>query len=105
MARFGFASPDRKLQYEMLSVEAIGEMTHAATPSQNFGAGVPVGESTLYRKTWHETQVYDRGLLRNDQVISGPAIIIEPTGTNVVEPGWQARQDALGKFDLGAYCP
>ena len=100
MARFGFASPDRKLQYEMLSVEAIGEMTHAATPSQNFGAGVPVGESKLYRKTWHDTQVYDRGLLRNDQVISGPAIIIEPTGTNVVEPGWQARQDALGNLIL-----
>jgi len=89
-ARFGFASPDRKLQYEMLSVEAIGEMTHAATPPQGFGAGVPIGESRLYRKTWHKTEVYDRGRLREDQVISGPAIIIEPTGTNVVEPGWQA---------------
>jgi 5-oxoprolinase (ATP-hydrolysing) len=99
-ARFGFASPDRKLQYEMLSVEGIGEMTHAATPSQGFGAGVPIGESRLYRKTWHKTEVYDRGRLRADQVISGPAIIIESTGTNVVEPGWQARQDAFGNLIL-----
>ena len=75
-------------------------MTHAATPSQGFGAGVPIGESRLYRKTWHKTEVYDRGRLRADQVISGPAIIIESTGTNVVEPGWQARQDAFGNLIL-----
>ena len=100
MARFGFSSPDRKLQFEMLSVEAIGEMEGAANPLQTFGDGVPIGHGQLYRHGWHDTQVYDRAKLRLDQVINGPAIVLEPTGTNVVEPGWQAQQDRYGNLIL-----
>jgi 5-oxoprolinase (ATP-hydrolysing) len=100
MARFGFYSPDRKLQFEMLSVEAIGEMEGAANPLQTFGDGVPIGHGQLYRHGWHDTQVYDRAKLRLDQVINGPAIVLEPTGTNVVEPGWQAQQDRYGNLIL-----
>ena len=100
MARFGFSSPDRKLQFEMLSVEAIGEMDGAANPVQTFGDGAPIGQGQLYRHGWHDTQVYDRAKLRLDQVINGPAIVLEPTGTNVVEPGWQAQQDRYGNLIL-----
>lgn len=98
IARFGFSSPDRKLQFEMLSVEAIGEMKGAANPVQTFGDGVPIGQGQLYRQGWHDTEVYDRTKLRSDQVINGPAIVLEPTGTNVVEPGWQAQQDTFGNL-------
>ncbi len=100
LARFGFSSPDRKLQFEMLSVEAIGEMEGAANPVQTFGDGAPIGQGRLYRQSWHDTQVYDRTKLRSDQVINGPAIVLEPTGTNVVEPGWQAQQDIFGNLIL-----
>jgi 5-oxoprolinase (ATP-hydrolysing) len=100
LARFGFSSPDRKLQFEMLSVEAIGEMEGAANPVQTFGDGAPIGQGQLYRQGWHDTQVYDRTKLRSDQVINGPAIVLEPTGTNVVEPGWQAQQDIFGNLIL-----
>ena len=100
LARFGFSSPDRKLQFEMLSVEAIGEMEGAANPVQTFGDGAPIGQGRLYRQSWHDTQVYDRTKLRSDQVINGPAIVLEQTGTNVVEPGWQAQQDIFGNLIL-----
>ena len=100
IARFGFSSPDRKLQFEMLSVEAIGEMSGAGNPPLSFGDGYPVGQSKLYRKGWYDTKVYDRTKLCRDQVIDGPAIILEPTGTNVVELGWQVRQDAFGNLVL-----
>ena len=100
LARFGFSSPDRKLQFEMLSVEAIGEMEGAANPVQTFGDGAPIGQGRLYRQGWHDTQVYDRTKLRSDQVINGPAIVLEQTGTNVVEPGWQAQQDIFGNLIL-----
>jgi len=39
-------------------------------------------------EAWQETPVYKREDLQ--PVISGPAIIIEATGTNVIEPNWQA---------------
>ena len=100
MARFGFSSPDRKLQFEMLSIEAIGEMEGTANPVQTFGDGAPIGQGQLYRQGWHDTQVYDRTKLQSDQVINGPAVVLEPTGTNVVEAGWQAQQDKFGNLIL-----
>ncbi|MDG2298750.1 MAG: hydantoinase B/oxoprolinase family protein [Planktomarina sp.] len=98
LARFGFSSPDRKLQFEMLSVEAIGEIADVSNPIQTFGDGAPIGCGQIYRGTWHEIQIYDRSELRNNQVIKGPAIIMETTGTNVVEPGWEARRDGYGNL-------
>ncbi|MCI0466071.1 MAG: hypothetical protein L0Y57_03555, partial [Beijerinckiaceae bacterium] len=39
---------------------------------------------------WHSTPVYQRHDLTPGDAVTGPAIIVETTGTNVVEPGWQA---------------
>jgi 5-oxoprolinase (ATP-hydrolysing) len=39
----------------------------------------------------HATQVYSRDSLPVGKKIIGPTIIIEKTGTTVVEPGWQAE--------------
>ena len=93
VARFGFSSPNRKLQFEMVSVEAIGEIAGISKTLQTFGDGAPIGYGEIYRGTWHEIQIYDRSTLRKNQVIDGPAIIMETTGTNVVELGWRARRD------------
>jgi len=46
----------------------------------------------------HDTPLYDRADLTPGTNIDGPAIIIEPTGTNVIEPGWRATIDALGNL-------
>ena len=49
---------------------------------------------------WHEVAVYDRHDIAAGQKINGPAITIEPTSTNVIEPGWQAEMTADGVMVL-----
>ncbi|WP_016955966.1 hydantoinase B/oxoprolinase family protein [Catenovulum agarivorans] len=39
-----------------------------------------------------EFNVYQRDKLSTAQVIQGPALIVEKTGCNVIEAGWQAKQ-------------
>lgn len=40
---------------------------------------------------WQYVPVYDRQKLQPGHTIIGPALIIESTGTNVIESGWQAQ--------------
>ena len=44
--------------------------------------------------------LYDRADLSPGDIISGPALIIDPSATTVVEPGWRAEVDALGNLIL-----
>ena len=97
--RFGFVSPERGLLFEMISVEAIGETGEApsAVVSEGDGAakamiGVHVGDA------WQEVPLFDRDTLGGAAVVKGPAVITEATGTNVIEPGWEARVDGLGNL-------
>ncbi|MBF2037047.1 MAG: hydantoinase B/oxoprolinase family protein [Leptolyngbyaceae cyanobacterium T60_A2020_046] len=102
--RYGFALRDRPLILEALSVEVVGK-TDAPTLPTNFSprpepltpkAMVPV----FTRDRWHDTPVYHRDDLRPADTVDGPALIIEATGTNVVEPGWQATFTAQGNLVL-----
>jgi 5-oxoprolinase (ATP-hydrolysing) len=55
----------------------------------------------LYSKNkWHQAPVYQREELTTEDVIIGPALIIETTGTNVIEQGWEAKIDRLGNLIL-----
>jgi 5-oxoprolinase (ATP-hydrolysing) len=40
---------------------------------------------------WQETPVYQRDDLRSGDCITGPAMIVEATGTNIIEPGWEGE--------------
>ncbi|GAA6181802.1 hydantoinase B/oxoprolinase family protein [Shimia sp. NS0008-38b] len=99
--RFGFISPERGLLFDMLSAEAIGETGEAP-------GGVAVGNSNVPKDqiavhvggARREVPLYDRDMLDAAAVVSGPAVISEKTGTNVVEPGWAARLDDLGNLIL-----
>jgi 5-oxoprolinase (ATP-hydrolysing) len=50
--------------------------------------------------SWHDTPVHDRGDLAAGATVDGPAIIVEATGTNVIEPGWRAEMTAAGDLVL-----
>ena len=39
------------------------------------------------------------------QRVSGPALIIEATGTNVIEPGWQAEMTPIGNLVVRRVVP
>jgi 5-oxoprolinase (ATP-hydrolysing) len=52
----------------------------------------PVAETQIYSKGgWHQAPIYRRQDLQPGDQIQGAALIIEPTGTNVLEPGWSAE--------------
>jgi 5-oxoprolinase (ATP-hydrolysing) len=44
--------------------------------------------------------LYERSLLKPGQHISGPAIIKEPTGTNIIEQGWNAKVNKFAHLIL-----
>ena len=102
-ARFGFASPGRDLKIEMLSVEAIGGAETVAEPGRR-GDGKPrdpAAHVQLYANgIWQEVPLYRREELAQGQTVTGPAIITERTGTNILEPGWRARVDDFDNLVL-----
>lgn len=100
--RFGFISPERSLLFDMVSVEAIGDTGEAPQGvAVAIGNGDPVAHVAFYADgVARDAPVYARDGLGPEAVVAGPAIIIEATGTNIVEAGWVARVDALGNLIL-----
>ncbi|ANV91442.1 hydantoinase B/oxoprolinase family protein [Picosynechococcus sp. PCC 8807] len=91
--RYGFTLPDKALIVESISLELICE-TQAATEtphSQRTAGTVKLMETVAMYSggKWQQTPVYDRAVLQPGDVIPSPGLIIEKTGTNVIEPGWQ----------------
>ena len=93
--RFGFTEPGKELVVEAVSAEVIGstpipvEPTYSRTTSS---APSPVTSVQMFSlDSWHKTPVYRRVEMQPGDCVQGPAIIVEATGTNVIEPGWQAE--------------
>jgi len=103
--RYGFVVPDRALVVDSVVVEVIGE-TEPLTEPVAGGAGAapvpePVAQVGMYTGgARRDTTVYRRESLRTGHDIDGPAIIVEPTGTNIVEPGWRAALNDRGDLIL-----
>ncbi len=49
---------------------------------------------------WHDTPVFRREGLHPGSQLAGPAVILEKTGTNIVEPGWIAGVNPDGALIL-----
>ena len=94
-ARFGFASPGRRLMVEAVSVEAVSpgeKVIEAELPRRMAGSLISVDIVEIWSGgRAHATPVFERTeLMAGDRVI-GPALIREANATTVIEPGWQAR--------------
>lgn len=93
--RYGFIAPEKRLIVEAVSVEVVGKhdvpVEEVILHRENKKA-VSVATVQMYtRDAWYATPVYQREDLQPEELISGPAIIVEATGTNVIEPGWNAQ--------------
>ncbi|MEO1146597.1 MAG: hydantoinase B/oxoprolinase family protein [Cyanobacteria bacterium J06638_22] len=92
--RYGFTMPHKGLIVEAVSAEVIGHMPTPAEPAHPSPRTTPLQPVTtvpMYSgDTWHDTPVYHRTDLHPGDRLSGPALIIEPTSTTVVELGWYA---------------
>lgn len=96
LQRFSFLLAERAVIAGILTLEAIGASeAHQAPPPRP-----PRAQATLtahetarvyVEGLWKDAPLYERqSMLPGDRVM-GPAIIVEPNSTTVVEPGWQAE--------------
>ena len=111
--RYGFIVPEKGLIIESLSIEVIGE-GHNENESlnplfdqdispQNLNA---VGSSEIFTGiTSHTAPIYQRDDMLPGNTVSGPAIILESTGTNIIEAGWQAKLSNIGNLELERVIP
>ena len=91
-ARFGFISPEKKLIVESIQVEVscqskqfdLEETTQKSKTLSLASKNVFINSKT------QKTIFYNRSDIALDDILFGPAIIIESTSTIVIEPGWQA---------------
>jgi 5-oxoprolinase (ATP-hydrolysing) len=93
-ARFGFMDETKALVVEAVEVEAVGGGARFEEPESGELLGEPaVAERTRFfsKGHWHEAGVIRREAMAPGQSLQGPAIVIEPNQTVVVEEGWSAR--------------
>ena len=103
-SRFGFIDETKELVVEAVSVEAIGggtKFTEPVLPTTGDPLPSPTRRTRFYsRGQWHEATVYTRAQLWPGQAVDGPAIVIEPHQTIVVEDGWRASITAKNHLVL-----
>jgi 5-oxoprolinase (ATP-hydrolysing) len=95
--RFGFTAPETAVVVETAIVEAIGRN----------GAPAKAGAQHQRRTgpLLSQGNLHERDDLASGDTIPGPALIIDPSATTVVEPGWQAQVDPLGNLILTRSAP
>jgi len=95
--RFGFFAEDKPLVVETLEAEAVAASDQAAsTPYVGGTGGRPEAiarVSVRMAGADHDTPVYRRDAFGPGAAVDGPAVILEDTGTTVLEPGWRATTD------------
>jgi 5-oxoprolinase (ATP-hydrolysing) len=96
LQRFGFTDSEKPLVVEAITLEAIGHMPEPELTMAEAadGFGIEAHEVDMYADgQWRKAFLYDRNMLVPGDHIDGPAIIVEPHGTNILEPGWQATMN------------
>ncbi len=101
-AQFGFVPDYKGLIIDLLTAEAIGNTGQSVSLSvpDTAKAAAPATARMFCEGAWGDVPVHDRTGMRLGETVCGPAILIEPTGTNVVEPGWRAECLAGGDLML-----
>ena len=109
-AQYGFIEPAKELVIEAVSVEIVEQKRATArvvTPSAKRDSTAVSATNKLKlftdnarkdRAEYCQAVVYRRETLDRDQPVTGPAIILEPNSTIVVEPGWQAALSDAGNL-------
>jgi len=94
--QFGFGFEDKSLLVESIEIEAcsqeaIGEGQGAA-PTDAVPSPSASGTARYYSQgAWRDGGMFQVGALEAGTVTEGPALLIEPHQTIVIEPGWRAE--------------
>ncbi|MEO1729588.1 MAG: hydantoinase B/oxoprolinase family protein [Pseudomonadota bacterium] len=105
MRQYGFVASEKPILLDTLVVEVsiCGEDVQETTLPTRGDSPQPIAQSSFYSGgVWHEAPLFDVADMGPGHRIEGPAIITEPTGTIVIEPGWRGAINALGHLVLTA---
>ena len=101
---FGFILKETPLVVASISVELVGAMEsieYCFNKNRDKTPVKPLDRVSLYSGgAWQQVPVYQRENLITKQIIKGPALILETTGTIVIESGWQASLTETGNLEL-----
>jgi len=102
--RYGFVSPGKTVIVETAQVEGIGTSDTPDTVPVPTLDGGDVREhgrfETVMAGQRHDTPFLERAALGGGDPVDGPAVVVEPNGTTVVEPGWRAVVTERGDLEL-----
>jgi 5-oxoprolinase (ATP-hydrolysing) len=103
-ARFGFIDESKELVIEAVAVEAVGGGTRFEEPEVASTTGplpAPARKTRFFiNDAWHDVAVYLREAMKPGHRVAGPAIVIEPHQTIVVDDGWQVEITAKNHLVL-----
>jgi 5-oxoprolinase (ATP-hydrolysing) len=101
--QFGFVFENKPLIVEAIEVEAVGGGADIEEAKQKLeGVVIDTTDTTkvFTGGQWHDAMIVQRADMKTGNRLNGPALVIEPHQTIVVEPGWQASINARGHIVL-----
>jgi len=104
--RFGFVPENATLIIDLLTAEAIGSTGESVTLPNTVHIDEGSQSAEMYSHgTWANVRLINRASLARGETVTGPAILTEPTGTNIIEDGWQAECVQGGNLVLRRIVP
>jgi 5-oxoprolinase (ATP-hydrolysing) len=101
LRRFGFAVGELTVVIEALRVEARApcvDVSSLTVPAPDMPAGLPARVQAWFAGAWREVALVPFGSVHGP--LAGPALIVEPHSTVVLEDGWQAERLPGGELLL-----
>ncbi|PKR54916.1 hydantoinase B/oxoprolinase family protein [Thalassospira marina] len=93
--RYGFVMEEKPLVVEAVAVEAIGETESLpdaeAVDDSSASVSALATRRVVFGGVAHDTPFYKREDMKPGAVVTGPAVVVEPVGTTVIDPGWEAK--------------
>jgi 5-oxoprolinase (ATP-hydrolysing) len=100
---YGYVQEGRSLEIVAARVEATGRAAEKLPAAEHAPRHTPAAReqrTAHFDARPHQANVYDRGQLTAGGFVLGPAIIVEPISTTVVDPGWMAEVLSDGQILL-----
>jgi 5-oxoprolinase (ATP-hydrolysing) len=104
LQRYGFIQENKPVIVELILVEIIQTTVTTEEPIKtriNEQPPTAINTAQIYTDNqWYESPIFAREKLQPGDRIIGPALIIETTGSNVIERGWKAELTHLNHLIL-----
>ena len=104
--QYGITLPNKGLVVSAIIAEAIGktaavQVKKSSAKNEAEAVGEAIATIPLFSADqWHQTPVFQRESIHPGVKLTGPAIILEKTGTNIIEPNWTATVNDDGALVL-----